>query len=67
MVISGNLNIPLKKAVIISDSNKLDKDDFQLTRKKESTAVTSVSTLEEMEKIMIQKAMEKHRRGIFRQ
>ncbi len=49
----------IEKAVIISDSNKLDEDDFQLTRKKESTAVTSVSTLEEMEKIMIQKAMEK--------
>jgi len=49
----------IEKAVIISDSNKLDEDNFQLTRKKESTAVTSVSTLEEMEKIMIQKAMEK--------
>ena len=49
----------MEKAVIICESETLGEDDFHLARKKESATITSVSTLEEMEKIMIQKSMDK--------
>lgn len=49
----------MEKAVIICESETLGEDDFYLARKKESATITSVSTLEEMEKIMIQKSMDK--------
>lgn len=50
----------LEKAVIISDGTKLSGDSFQLPQKKEMPDA-AVSTLEEMELKMIQKAIEKYK------
>ncbi len=49
----------IEKAVIISDSNTLEADDFSFPRK-QSAPMKDVTTLEEMEYAMIKKAMDKY-------
>ena len=52
----------MEKAVIISDGMVLDQDDFRVSRPNQDIALreASVSTLEDMEKIMVRQAIEKY-------
>lgn len=50
----------MERAVILSDSNILKPEDFILNGKSMSDTNQTAKTLDEMEKIMIQNALEKH-------
>jgi len=54
----------IEKAVILSDGNVLQPTDFYMRTVEEKTEVIESISLEEMEKILIEKAMKKHNMNI---
>lgn len=58
----------IERAVIMSDSNEITTDDLQLSPQKfgTNTIATNNLGLEEMEKLMVQKAIDKHKGNISR-
>ncbi len=54
----------IEKAVILSDGNILQPSDFYMRTTEEKTEVIESISLEEMEKILIEKAMKKHNMNI---
>ncbi|MDU1905074.1 MAG: sigma-54 dependent transcriptional regulator [Dysgonomonas sp.] len=54
----------IEKAVILSDGNILQPSDFYMHTTEEKTEVIESISLEEMEKILIEKAMKKHNMNI---
>lgn len=54
----------IEKAVILSDSNVLEDYDFHTRRADDRNSVIDSITIEEMEKILIEKSLKKHNKNI---